>query len=175
MQEPFMDFLHLHSVICKYIYVYIHMYSYVCVRSCMFYLCSILNAAIYTPKQTNGIQYGNYTGNCKRTEGKGSWKRERGKGEQTFSQAFHPSAFKCFFLELPPLLLLLCPRLLSSCRMQNSPPTPWSISTHVCLRQWQRLVALSIIICSPRLATTCQRVSNTTGNGALSPPTGKVG
>lgn len=100
------------------------MYSYVCVRSCMFYLCSILNAAIYTPKQTNGIQYGNYTGKCKRTEGKGSGKRERGKGEQTFSQAFHSSAFKCFFLELPPLLLLLCPRLLSSCRMQNSPAPP---------------------------------------------------
>lgn len=31
-------------------------------RSCMFYLCCILNAAHHTPKQTNTIQYGYYTG-----------------------------------------------------------------------------------------------------------------
>lgn len=70
------------------------MYSYVCVRSCMFYLCSILNAAIYTPKQTNGIQYGNYTGNCKRTEGKG----KGAKGNRHFPKLFIRLPLNAFFL-----------------------------------------------------------------------------
>lgn len=158
------------------------MYSYVCVRSCMFYLCSILNAAIYTPKQTNGIQYGNYTGNWQRGGEKGKGKRERGKGEQTFSQAFHPSAFKCFFLELPPLLLLLCPRLLSSCRMQNSPAPPAPSIGNPMIHFHSRLPPSMATPCGtkhyylfPSLGHNLPKSWQHDGQRRIVSPTGKVG
>lgn len=66
----------------------------ICVRSCMFYLCSILNAAIYTPKQTNGIQYGNYTGNWQRAEAKG----KGAKGNRHFPKLFTRLPLNASFL-----------------------------------------------------------------------------
>lgn len=141
----------------------------------MFYLCSILNATIYTPKQTNGVQYGNYTGNWQRAEAKG----KGAKGNRNFPKLFTRLPLNASFLSCSTASAVALPTtfvVVSHAKQASSPsyelevtapvptigkpPPPHDPLPHTAASvNGNALWALSIIICSPRLGTTCKELA----------------